>query len=427
MHLTPNALYLFQQAAVDPIRWSPQEVLARASQKLRTTISSWWEQLEPEATLALPITITERALVDLARAAVKSRQQIASRQSVQWRLNSKFRVATGDRFLTALERLGVVSTSGGHVGFTHHTLLELYLGLGLALDGTLPKTVIEKPRSSLEPVNTPDGRSVIARMALAEPEERESLIQTVAAANLHIASWYLYFDREARTRLGDWLATEILREIHWDQDKSSEQALAQSLASLASEAVAACRTLLDSRVACLPACLAAVDLLADCGVPEDIKRLQEFAAEPALGQWEIDQLRQLLRGASEVVADEQALKRYAREDNLEIAKATAGFLLRLAGKAVVQHASHASHTSHHGHQPPVIVERIAGGAIDHLGGQLVATAGSSFYQQQSALRGLMSTLPVLIDRRKLQISELAAQVVKAAEVGIIKISHRANS
>ena len=181
----------------------------------------------------------------------------------------------------------------------------------------------------------------------------------------------------------------------------------------------ACRSLVDSRAACLPAYLAAVGFLGTYGAAEDVERLARLAAEPALGSWEITQLRQVLREASDLVADEENQKRFALEDNIETAKQVAGFLLRIAGKAVSAHAAHNVH-----HTPVKIELRLAGGATDGLGKYLLDGKGTDFYQQQQRLRELMARLPGLIEQRKGQIAETAPRLVQAAEEAMARLRSR---
>src|SRR6185369_3062546 len=102
-----------------------------------------------------------------------------------------------------------------------------------------------KPRTSLERVQTSEGRSVLARLGLAAAEDLESLVPTVAEKNLHLVAWFLHFNDEAREEWGEWLADEILGEFGWDLDVTNRSQLTSSLAGLGPEALAACRSLVD--------------------------------------------------------------------------------------------------------------------------------------------------------------------------------------
>src|SRR5947199_9864465 len=91
--VTPGGIYLFQQAGVDPSRWSAEEVLARSSRRLREMVARWWEQLEPEETGGIPVAIMEQTLARVAQTAVKLPHQRVGRKWVQFRLHLKFKVA----------------------------------------------------------------------------------------------------------------------------------------------------------------------------------------------------------------------------------------------------------------------------------------------------------------------------------------------
>lgn len=427
MHLTPNALCLFQEVDVDPAQWPPQEMLSRKSRDLRELISRWWEQLDPEATVGVPVKVMELTLVAMARAAVKNRYQVVTRRWVQSHLDSQLQVVTvtgqktiDDRLLAALERLGVLSGDSYNIEFTHPALLELYLGLGLALDNAFPKEIDGISRVSLKPIEIPEGRAILARLALAAPEELASLVPAVAQRSLHLMAWFLYFNEAAREKWGEWLAAEILREIVWDQSESCRSKLMYSAASLGFEAIRACRALLDGRAACLPAYIVAIEVVGEFGTEEDIPRLQHLVAgSTALGQWEIDQLRQVLREASALVTDEANRERYTHEENIEFAKQLAGLLLRVAGRTVVQHASH-----YVDQQATNVELQILGKTVDGIGGQLIAAPGSNFYQQQQALRSLMSKLPGLIEQRKSQVFEKTPELLRVSESAISKLRLR---
>lgn len=427
--MTASALYLFQQAGVDPSRDSSQEVLSRKARILRGTIARWWGQLEPGATAGIPVTVLEGTLVAMARAVARNYRQVVGHQWVRWRLGSKLRgIATtttnpkvlGECFLGGLERLGVLSRDGVYVSFTHPILMELYLGLGLAMDNTLPKKIAGKPRTSLERVQTSEGLSVVARLGLADSEDLDSLVQMVAEKNLHLVAWFLHFNDEAREEWGERLADEILGEFGWDLDLLSRSQLTSSLAGLGPEALVACRSLVDEEKGGLPAILTAIDLIGESGTGEDVARLRRLMAGEDPGYWEIVQLRQRLREATEIVADKENQNRFAREDKIDTAKGVAGCLLSIAGAAATYQKA-----SHKAHNLPVSFQlQLASGTMSKLGKHLIAAKGSDFYQQQVELRRLMATLPKLIEQRKAQISERTPEVMSAAQAAIAKLESR---
>jgi hypothetical protein len=105
--------YLFEHAGVDPSQEPPPATLARSARRLRSLIAQWWDQLEPEDTLGAPAALVEETLVTVARTASKLHPPVVKRTWIQGKHFSKSRVPPSDRFVAALERLGVLAPRAG--------------------------------------------------------------------------------------------------------------------------------------------------------------------------------------------------------------------------------------------------------------------------------------------------------------------------
>lgn len=265
-------------------------------------------------------------------------------------------------------------------------------------------------RFALLPLDTPQGRAVLARLSLTPEEEREAALREVSRQNIHLATWFLYSDAGARAAHGEWLAGEILIQLRWGVTDFDRRTLLSSLESLGGSAVAACRTLLDERQQSLPSHLAAIEFLARHGSSADVPRLERIAADPYLGQWEIESGRQLLREAQASILDEEAQKRYSRQEAVEMAKDTAVLIMKLVGTV-----ANAAYEATEWNRDAAI--NFAGGILDKSGDQLATIAPSEFYQTQRLLRAIVAHFPAELERRKVDIHALAPRVREAAHGG----------
>jgi hypothetical protein len=399
--LAANARYLFDQVEPGLDLRPLHETVARAARPIRELVRKWWEALEPEATAGVSPRMMEAALAKIAAKAVESSSRTVSRRFAAGALLAKSislqtdaEDAIGRRFVAACERLGVLAWRGTAVSFAHPSLLDIYLGVGMLAAPEIPLDVRQQPRLSLLPLQWPRGRAVLALLALLEPEPADQLFVHVAAENLHLATWFLYYDEAARQRRGEWLATEILNAIQWDVDTPAIEALERCLDSLGASAVAAARGFIDAREGGLPGYVAAVKLLAYHGSGADVSRLQALLAEPAPGDWEIARLRRMIRHAESLVLDDDAQKRYGEEEKVEIAKETVAALIQIAGIVLARGSKATS-------------QQWLGTGLQTAGGIMADTSGSAFFRQQAALRQELAQLPPLIERRKVQIQAMA--------------------
>jgi len=411
--------YLFAQAGVDPASAGPVEIVARSSRRLRDLIRHWWTLLEPEVNAGVVVPMMEEALAAFAERAAKTRGRTFSKKWAlawfDWKprlLQTHNEQAVGERFVLAMERLGVLVRRGSSdLAFSHESLHELYLGLAFLTNNTLPGVVTAGPRLALEPLKVPEGRAVIARLNLTPAEGRAAALADVARRKLHVAAWFLWGDDEARAEHGAWLAAEMLGEFQWAQRNAERQSLESALASLGAAALPACRALIDARQANLPAYLAAINFVERHGDSSDLPRLQQMAGEPYPGQWEIDVLRQLLRDAEAKVVDPAARERYSRQEAGQMAKETAALALKIAGAV----ASEVNEPFPVGQNT---VLHVAGGLLDGVGDAVMEVSPSEFYETQRALRTLLAHLPSVIERRKVEIYRMAPHVRAAAEAAI---------
>jgi hypothetical protein len=270
-------------------------------------------------------------------------------------------------------------------------------------------------------MRTPGGRSAIALLSLAENDHADELFIAVANENLHVATWFLYFNEIARKTHGEWLAAELLATLDWSLDNTTHQLLQDALLSLGSIALGAARRLIDERAGNLPAYPVAIFIIIHNGDRSDIQRLRNLHDERAIGSWEIERLRQLIRDAEVQVFDEAARARYEREKGAEIARQSVTFVLKTAGMILAKTAAPHVHWSHE------MKQWTAGQAAKGAGSLLGILANTQFLQQQAALRELLAQLPTLIERRKTQVAAMAPQIITACEVAVDALSQRTDT
>jgi hypothetical protein len=413
--LTPTAKYLFETIEPDLGTRPPLEILARTAPRLRERVRGWWMSLEPEATAGVSVDMMEDALVRIAQHAATDAHHLVSRtwaRGLSWKtrmLGLDAERAIADRFLTACERLGVLASQGNSIRFTHDCLLETFLGVALLATRNLPVEVLREPRGSFVPLRTSGGRATLAMLPLAGPEVVDDLFIAVAKENLHIATWFLYFNEVPRQIHGEWLSTELLTAITWDLDGPTQQSLQEALTSLGHSALIAARHFIDERAGSLPAYGPAIDILARYGDSTDVPRLKALRGETALGYWEIERLRQLIRDAETQVFNPAARARYEQAKTAEVAKQTTVFVLKVAAQILTQTA--APHTQWNREMKQWTLGKGVGGA----GAVLSSMSPSDFFQQQAALRELLANLPPVIERRKVQISAMAPHIARACD------------
>ena len=414
--MTARARYLFEQAGAD--RAAPAlQILARNGRALRELVRQWWIALEPEATAGVVVPRMEEALAAFASEALKKKDRSFSRKWAwswfDWKpgpMQSKAEQAIGERFLVAMERLGVLQTlPGSRIEFTHEVLLELWHAVGFLLAGK-PVAIPAGARSSTAPLGMLQGRVAVARLAVTPPEDRREALRAVAKKNVHVAVWFLWGDENARAAEGQWLASEILGELQWGQADVDREQLEAALTSLGDCAIAACRTLLDERKANLPAHLVAIRFLERFGNGDDLPRLRRFLDEPAAGWWEIEQLRKTLRDAEAKIVDPATRSRYTKHEIAEMAKDTAALIIQIAGAF----ASHVEPLPWGSNTAIAFGGGLAGGA----GETLIDVNVSDFYRAQQVLRDMVGSLPPLIERRKVEIHSTAPLVRAAAQAAI---------
>jgi hypothetical protein len=419
--LTARARYLLHQVGVDPSASGALEIVAVKARALRDLIRHWWEALEPEATAGVVAPMMEEALAAFAEQSLKKSNRTFARKWARswfdWKprvLQSEAEQVIGERFLIAVERLGVLATQGPLLTFTHPALHELYLGMHYLATGTLPAFLSALPRTALHPLQTAEGHAVIAKLALTAADQRRTALAEVARRNLHLAAWSLWGDGEARAEHGEWLATEILSEVQWEQPAANPETLAGALASLGAPALSTCRAWLDALEANLPALLIVMRIIAHSGSVDDLPRLQRLADHPYLGQWEIDQMRQLLRDAEAKVIDAEARKQYSQQEMKEMAKDMAALVLKIAGTIA---AKTTEPLPWGGNTVVHVVGGLAEGASEHV----AAITPSEFFRTQQYLRGLLAVLPPIIERRKGEIYRMAPAVREAAQSAILAL------
>ena len=228
----------------------------------------------------------------------------------------------------------------------------------------------------------------------------------VARPNVTWTRGCLYKQRPAGSGEG---CRELLSEICWGQREADVSALQRSLASLGPTALVACRQLLDERRDSLPAFLSALLYIADHGSREDRPRLQRLLDEPVLGQWEIENLREVLReGAGRAWWMKETQKRSARAEKIELAKDTGVLLLKVVEQ------SRSEQRKHHLERDTSLV--LAGSTASGVADELAKSRRPLFYRQQRALREVLAQLPAVIERRKREIAEFAPRVQEAARV-----------
>ena len=417
-NLTPGAKYLFDTIERDLETRPPLEILARTAPKLRDRVRVWWLSLEPEATAGVSVDMMEDALVRIAQHAATDVRHHVSRawaRGLSWKtrmLGLDAERAIADRFLTACERLGVLVSQGNTMQFTHDCLLETFLGVAFLATRNLPIEVRREPRGSFVPLRTSAGRSTLAMLALAGPEAVDELFIAVAKENLHIATWFLYFNEVPRQTHGEWLSAELLTAITWDLDGQTHQSLQEALTSLGHSALIAARHLIDERAGSLPAYGPAIDILAKYGDATDVLRLKTLRDEAALGYWEIDRLRKLIRDAETQVFDPAARARYEQAKNAELAKQSTIFVLKVAAEILTRTAAP------HAHWNREMKQWTLGKGVGGAGAVLSSMSPSEFFQQQAALRELLANLPPVIERRKVQISAMAPLIARACDSAI---------
>jgi hypothetical protein len=419
-----NTRYLFNQIEPGLHDRPSHEILARRGRALRELLRHWWTALEPEATAGVSAGMMEQTLTKISEKAVGSSGGSVSRRWARGSLNRKAtslqtdaEQAIAERFLVACERNGVLVSRGTHVFFAHPSLLELYLGLGLLTTRALPLEVRQQTRISLHPLQMPRGRAVLVLLALVDRAELDAVLRTVASENLPLATWFLYYDEAARQTHGEWLATEILDAIQWDLDEPSRQSLHASLDSLGAQALRAARRFIDERQGGLPSQASAVSFVAHHGDRTDLTRLQRLLDETTPGLWEIEQMRKTLRDAEARILDEAAQKRYAQEEDYEIAKETAAAILQIAAIVLTRTSKPSAHWNHD-------MKMWTSGKGAGVAAGLMKTDASSFYQQQAALRELLAQLPPVIERRKVQIAAATPWFRHSCEVAIQLLSER---
>ena len=214
--LPTNPRYLFDQIEPGLHDRPPHEILARKARALRELLRHWWTALEPEATAGVSVGMMEQTLIKISEKVLASSGHSVSRRWARGSLNRKStslqtdaEQAIAERFLVACERNGVLVSRGTHIVFSHPSLLELYLSLGLLTTRVIPLEVRQQSRISLHPLQMPRGRAVLALLALVDPAELDELLRRVAAENLHLATWFLYYNEAARQAHGEWLASHI--------------------------------------------------------------------------------------------------------------------------------------------------------------------------------------------------------------------------
>jgi hypothetical protein len=423
-NLTAATQYLFQQIQADPLALAPHQLLARNGRRLRELIVHWWNGLEPEATAGISASMMEQALVACAEKASENKHTFGrrwARSSFNWKpgfIQTGAEQIIGDRFLTTSARLGLLELSrSDDARFAHHTLEELYLGVGLLEKKTIPSLLIAASRIDARPVETPRARAVLAALSIAGGGERDAYFVRVARQNLHVAAWFLYCDDDARRERGAWLASELLGEMTWERRDDERHSLAAAMASLGDSALVACRALLDERTATLPAFLAAIYYVSTHGDAGDLPRLRALLDEPLLGQWEIEQLRQLLREAQPLVVDEEAQKRYTRQEKMELAKAAAVLIVKIAATVALKTTEPLPLSS----ETAVSVTAVV---LDGAADVVLEMSGPEFFQQQVVLREILARIPGVIAKRKVEILEFSPRMREALRSTIATIERR---
>jgi hypothetical protein len=422
--LPASARYLFHQAGLDPENATLHEIAARSAGPILTLLRRWWTELEPEATAGVSASMMESALVAYAEEAVKKSDGSTSRRWARawfnWKpsvLQTEVEQVIGERFLLTANRLGVLLAHGSRLSFAHPALLEMYLGLGFLQKNVFPPALTGTTVASSVPLMSPHGRAVLARLSLTPVEQRPAVLTDVARRSLILATWFLYCNDDARAAQGEWLGGQLLGALQWGQSGADRSSLESALASLGNAGLAACRTLIDMRQEGLPAHLSAITFVSQNGNADDLQRLRDLADEPRLGEWEIDHLRTMIREAEALVFDTDAQQRYTRQEIQEMAKDTAALILKIAGTVALK-------TSVPYPLGQETVVSVAGGLMDFTAEGLASANPSDFFQSQRVLRGLLAYLPGVIERRKIEIAEMAPRIRAECHNAIATLSAR---
>lgn len=416
MTLPASTSYLLESCGVRPAAATPQDVLIVHARTIRETVRRWWLELDPEHTAGISVELMETSLVRLAETLVKlPRQRIVTTQALGLvtrqlvAIHGKAELTIARRLFDGAARLGVLAV-GGTISFAQQSLFELYLGYAYRLKSAWPAELARQTLFSVKPVDQPWGRAVWARLAFTEPESLEHDFGYVAGRNLHLAAWYLYCDAPARERFGAAFAAALLELASWDGSQADSGMLDRMLASLGDFGVEAARERLFETEAILPAMSLAARVLGRRGGPGDVERLTALAANPGLGQWEIERMRQAIREAQSLTLDPEVLRKYRKEELVEFGKGALAVLLMIGGAILLTNLK-----LHHrlpGLQP---LDRPAADSLAHglqhglergvhyVADDLAHSSTTEIMALQRTLRERLAFLPAEIERRKADI------------------------
>jgi hypothetical protein len=427
MPIPANTRYLLEQVGLDPDALTPQDVLIARARNLRDLLRRWWGELEPEHTAGVSIELLENALVEFATHSLRWPKQQLTRQWAEMRIGRKLGGIHGraerviaQRLLASASRLGMLAP-GGRVAFAHPSFRELYAGLGHARDSSWPAELAKADLFSPKVLSQPWAGVTWARLAFTDGDDLDEAFEHVAAASLHLAVWYSYVDATARGRFGDDLAASLLDCADWEAGPPHQQMLDGLLASLGRCGVEAARERLSGE-ATLPALWLTACHLGRHGGAEDARQLAALAADPVLGDWEIERMREAIREAESLTLDPEVLRRYRREELVQYGKQAAAVLVAVVGVVALRQV--------------VVDHRIFGTALDHSQEHAVrhslqhavqhglqhglqpghgsgGTSASDVLAIQRTLRDNLAFLPEKIVRRKAQIEQSRPQVQQA--------------
>lgn len=338
-----NTRYLFELSGLRPDVAPPHEILIIQAQRIRHQVRQWWQALEPEDTAGISIELLEGALMEFADEAVDCTGQ---RLGTDWAhkrvakrlggsIHGKAEKVIAQRLLDSAERLGVLA-SGGTKTFTfaHPSLLELYLGLSYQQQDRWPQELDDGDLFSVDAMAEPRGRASWARLAFTERDDRDWPFDRLAASNLHLATWFLACDASARAKYGEAFAASLVAFASWDDER--QRMLGQMLTSLGPCCLGAVRErLAGTYEPTLPELVLAAPVLGRFGDEEDVERLRELAADPALGQGEIERMRQAIREAESLTLDPEDLQKARREELVEFGKNSLKVLFLIGGAIVL--------------------------------------------------------------------------------------------
>lgn len=431
MRLLPNTAYFFKHADLSPDA-TAQDILVKKARSTRDFVRRWWVSLEPEYTSGVPVDLMESSLMALAKTLERfpgrriARYQVVAlvtRQlgSIQGRAEQKI----AERFLGTAAMLGLL-TPGGSLGFAHPSLLDLYLGLAYHRESVWPKQLERAQVFSPKPSQEPWGRATWARLSFTEPEKLEEAFTHVAGLNLHLASWFLYCNPEARERLGGDFAASMFELASWDTSLADQEVLDQSLASLGVKGAEAARSYLFERDSTLPVVRLAARALHRCGSANDIEKLTALAALPRLGWWEIERMRDAIREAQSLTLDPETLRRYRKEELVEFGKGALKVLVMIVGAVLAAQLM----TTHRLGSFEVSKEAAHAGAhqiahgVGHLAEGLSEGSVDDVLALQRTLREKLASLPSLIERRKGEVERLQPLVRQELQAATEAIAAR---